>query len=79
MASSDDSYTDNESGGGSTITNVLKGIQDGNYIHLDINERNARLKMRDRDRQAKSEWKGAELSANRMVKCLHKLFKTVAK
>ena len=49
---------------------------DGNYVHTDINAGYARLKMRDCIRQAQSEWKGAELSSNSMVKVLYKLFKS---
>ena len=57
--------------------NTIEYIQDGNYAHLDINTRDARFKTCYYIRQAKSEWKGAEISSNRMGKVLHKVFKAV--
>ena len=39
----------------------------------------ARLKIRDRIKQKKSEWKGALKATHKMVKGLHKLFITIVK
>ena len=44
----------------------------GIEIHLYMNARYSRLKIRDHIRQAQSVWKGAELSSKSMVKGLHK-------
>ena len=77
MASIDESYTYYDSYNISISTNNLEAIRDGSYIHTDIDTIDARLKICDRIKQAQSEWKVAELSANIMVKGLHKLFKAV--
>ena len=52
-------------------------IWDGIYIHPNIDARYAGLKIRDRIRQTKNEWKGTELPAKNMGKGLYKLFKAV--
>ena len=59
--------------------NALKDIWDENYVHPNINSIDDRLKILDRIRQTQSEWKGSELSAKRMKKVLHKIFKAVVK
>ena len=55
----------------SISTNNLEDIRDENYVHPDINARDAIFKIRDRIRQAQIEWKVSKLSENRMVKGLH--------
>ena len=62
---------------GYIITNSIKDIWYVNQIHLELNKRYYRLKIRDCIKQTQSGWKGAELSANIMRKVLHKLFKSV--
>ena len=57
-ASIDESSTDYDSDDGYICMNALEEIWDENYVHPDINARYARLKIRDRIRQAQSEWKG---------------------
>ena len=57
--------------------NALEDICDGNYVHLDINEGDDRLKIRDHIRQAQSEKKGRKISAKMMGKGLHKFLKAV--
>ena len=52
-ASIDELSTDDDSYDGSINKNSRKSIQDVNYVHLDINARDARLKIRDRIRQEK--------------------------
>ena len=47
------------------------------FIHPNINARYARLKIRDHIRQSKNEYKGAEISSEKIVKGLHKVFKAV--
>ena len=76
-ASIDESSIEYDSDDGSISTNAIEDIRDGSYIYSDINARYAVLKICDHIRQAQSEWKGAELSANRMGKGLHKVFKDV--
>ena len=55
MGSIDESLTDDGFGDGSISMNYLEEIGDGNYVHTYINSRDARLKIRDRIRQVKSE------------------------
>ena len=40
-------------------TDLLQDIRDGNQTHPKINKREARMAIRDRIKQKKSEWKGA--------------------
>ena len=40
-------------------TELLQDIRDGNRTHPEINKREARMAIRDRIKQSKSEWKGA--------------------
>ena len=49
--SNDESYHDLIS------TEMLQDICDGSQTHPNINKREARLKIRDRNKQKKSEWK----------------------
>ena len=42
-------------------TETLYDIRDGNQTHPNIDKTKALLKIRDRIKQNKSEWKGAEL------------------
>ena len=57
--------------------NSLEDIHNGIQIHLDINAIYYRLKVCDCINQMKNDWKGSELSAKRMGKVLHKVFKAV--
>ena len=59
--------------------NDLKDIWYGSQIHIDIIARDARLKILDHIKQTKIERKQEELSAKRMGKLLHKVFKADAK
>ena len=68
---------DDDSDNGYISTNYLKDIQDGSQIHPGINARYVRLKIRDRIKKTQSEWKVAEISADRMGKVLNKVFKDV--
>ena len=58
LASTDESSTDDESDDGSISMNTIEDIQDGKYVHPDINARYAIFKVRDCIRQAQSIWKG---------------------
>ena len=77
LASINESSTDNDSDNVSLITNTCENICYGNYVHPDINARDARLKVRERIRQAQSEWKEVYLSEKRIRKGFHKLFKAI--
>ena len=77
LASIDESSTDNDSKDGSISTNNNEDIRDGNYVHPDINRRDARLHIRDHIIQMQVESKWAELPVNRMGNGLHKAFKAV--
>ena len=59
LASIGESSTDDYSNDGAITINVLKYIQDRDYVHHDINKIYARLKIRDHIRQEQSEWKEA--------------------
>ena len=71
LDSIDESSTDDDSDDGSISTNDLKDIWDGSQIHPYIKSVYARLKIRDRMKQTKSERKGGELSEKRIGKVLH--------
>ena len=58
-------------------TETLHDIRDGNQTHPDIDKREARLKIRDRIKQKKSEWKGSLRATHKMVKGLHRVFSTI--
>ena len=60
-------------------TERLHDIRDGNQTHLNIDKRLARLKIRDRIKQNKSEWNGALRATHKMGKGLHKAFSTIVK
>ena len=60
-------------------TEMLEDIRDGNQTHPNIDKREARLKIRDRIKQNKSEWKGALRATQNMGKCLHKIFSNIVK
>ena len=58
-------------------TETLHDILDGNQTHLNIDKREARLKIRDRIKQNKSHRKGALRATQKMGKSLHRLFSTI--
>ena len=58
-------------------TETLHDIRGGNQTHPNIDKREARLKIRDRIQQNKSEWKGALRATHKMGKGLHKVFSTI--
>ena len=62
MDSIGESSADDNSDNKYISTNDIKDIWGGKYVHPNINSIYARLKIRDRTRQAQSHWKGAELS-----------------
>ena len=59
------------------ITETLHDIRDGNQIHPNIDEREARLKIRDLITQRKSEQKGALRATYNIGKGLHMVFSTI--
>ena len=58
-------------------TETLHDIRDGNQTHPKINKREARMAIRDRIKQKKSEWKGALRATHKMGKGLHRFFSTI--
>ena len=58
-------------------TETLHDIRDGNQTHRNIDKREARLKIRDRIKQNKPEWKGALRDTQKTGKGLHKVFSTI--
>ena len=58
---------------------MLHEIRDGNKTHPNIDKTGARLKICDRFKQKKSEWKGALRATYNMGKGLHKVFSTIVK
>ena len=58
---------------------MLHDIRDGNKTHMNMDKREARIKIRDRIKQKKSEWKGALRATHKMGKGLHKVFSTIVK
>ena len=58
-------------------TELLQDIRDGNQNHPKINKREARMAIRDRIKQNKSEWKGALKAMHKMGKGLHRVFRTI--
>ena len=58
-------------------TETLHDICDGNQTHSNIDKREARLKIRDRIKQKKSEWKRVLRAMHKMGKGLHKVFSTI--
>ena len=69
--------TDDDSDDRSISTNALKDIWGGSQIHPGINARCTTFKIRYLIKHPQNEWKGAELSTNRMGKGLHKSCKGV--
>ena len=61
------------------LTETLHDIRDGSQTHPNVDKREARLKICDRIKQNKSEWKGALRATHNMVKGLHKVFSTIVK
>ena len=60
-------------------TETLHDIRDINQTHPNIHKREARLKIRDRIKQNKSQWKGVLKATHKMGKGLHKVFSTITK
>ena len=60
-------------------TETLHDIRDGNQTHPNIDKSEARLKIRDRIKQKKSECKGALIATHNMGKGLHKVLSTIVK
>ena len=58
-------------------TEFLHDICDGNQTHPKINKREARMAIRDRIKQNKSQWKGALRATHKMGKGLHRAFSTI--
>ena len=58
-------------------TETLHDIRDGNQTHPKINKREARMAIRDRIKQKKSQWKGALRATHKMGKGLHRVFSTI--
>ena len=69
----DDSYDD------LMYTDMLKDIRGESQSHPNVNNREARYKIRDRIKQRKFEWKGALKATLNMGKISHGVFKTVVK
>ena len=57
---------------------MLHDIRDGNQTHPKINKREARMAIRDRIKQKKSQWKGALRATHKRGKGLHRVFITIA-
>ena len=60
-------------------TETLHDIRDRNQTHPKIDKREARLKIHDRIKQNKLQWKGALRATHNMGKVLHKVFSTIVK
>ena len=60
-------------------TDMLEDIRDGSQSHPNVNQREARYKIRGSINQGQSEWKGALKATQNMGKCLQKVFKTFVK
>ena len=58
-------------------TETLHDISDVNQTHPNIYKREARLKIRDRIKQKKLQWKGELRATHKMGKGLHKSFSTI--
>ena len=58
-------------------TETLHDIRDENQTHLKIDKREARLEVRNRIKQKKSQWKGALRSTHKMGKGIHRVFSTI--
>ena len=58
-------------------TETLHDTRDGNQTHPSIDKREARLEIRDRIKQKKSQWKGALRATHKMGKGLHRVFSSI--
>ena len=58
-------------------TETLHDIRDRNQTHPNIDKREARLKIHDRIKQNKFQWKGALRATHKMGKGLHRVFSTI--
>ena len=58
-------------------TETLHDIRDGNQTHPKIYKREARIAIRDRIKQKKSQWKGALRATHKMGKGLTRFFSTI--
>ena len=58
-------------------TETSHDIRDGNQTYPNIDKREARLKIRDRIKQKKLQWKGVLRATYKMGIGLHKLFSTI--
>ena len=58
-------------------TETLHDIRDGNQTHPKMDKREARIAIRDRIKQNKSQWKGALRATHQMGKVLHRVFSTI--
>ena len=58
-------------------TETLHDVRDGNQTHPKNDKREARLAIRDRIKQKKSQWKGALRAAHKIGKGLHRVFSTI--
>ena len=58
-------------------TETLHDIRDGNQTHPKIDKREARLAIRDRIKQNKSQREGALRATHKMGKGLHRVFSTI--
>ena len=56
---------------------TLHDIRDGNQTHPKIDKREARMAIRDRIKQKKSQCKGVLRATHKMGKCLHKVFRNI--
>ena len=70
----DESSADNNSDDELIRMDDIEYIWDGSYLYLNMNTKDSRFKIHDHIRKSQNEWKGGELSANNMGKCLHKVF-----
>ena len=77
LASIDESSSDDNSDEEYISTDNIEDIRYGSHVHPNINSRDTILKIHDHIIQAKSEWKGSELSWKMTVKILHEVFNAV--
>ena len=58
-------------------TETLHDIRDGNQTHPNIDKREAHLKILDRIKKMKSQWKGKLRTTHKMRKGLYRVFSTI--
>ena len=58
-------------------TETLEDIRDGNQTHPKIDKREARIKIRDRIKQKKSQWTVALRATHKIGNGLHRFFNTI--